>query len=164
MKDVNAEFTRIAAPASQILSKRYRIDNTELVKTTSAQLTKGKAEVLTVNSLKEFTATLTALKPNQALTFGRPEKDNVNIITKDEWTKLGKPDEPIPRTNETFFYHQSGGIMMLDYDPQELKKALPRDELISILRDVFPGLRRQHCSGGPQAPAIFLMATQTLPA
>ena len=143
MKDFKAVFTRMTAPANQALSKQYRLDdNKELIKTTSAQLSKGNAEVISVNSLKEFTATLTALKPNQALTFGRPEKDNVNIITKDEWTKLGKPDEPIPRTNETFFYPHSGGIMMLDYDPQELKKALPRDELISILRDVFPGLRK----------------------
>ena len=140
MKGVKAEFTLISAK-TQILSKKYRLDASKgLVKTTSAQLSKGHAEVITVKSLEDFSYNLSVLKPNQAITFGRPEKDNVNIITKDEWIELGKPDEPIPRTNETFFYPKSAGVMVFDYDPQESKKALSRDELIDTLREVFPDL------------------------
>jgi len=143
MKDINAIITRIAAPAGQILSKKYSLDdNQQLVKTTSAQLSKGHAEVLTVKSLNDFASILVGLKPNQALTYGRPQADRVKIVTKDEWAKRGRPDDPIPRTNEKFAYTHSAGVMMkdYDYDPETSKEAFSRDELISIMRKVFSGL------------------------
>ena len=140
MKDFKAVFTLISAK-TQILSKKYRLDASKgLVKTTSAQLSKGHAEVITVKSLEDFSSNLSVLKPNQAITYGGPKIDKVGIITKEEWVKRGRPDDPIPRTNETFFFLQSGGIMMFDYDPNDDDPALGMGDLVNILRKIFPGL------------------------
>lgn len=136
------QFTKITSDHPKILSKEYSLDKDgELQRTTSAQMTKGHAEVKCVDSPKEFANVLKGLKTNQAITYGRPEKEQVEIITKAEWEKRGKPDNPIPRAKETFRFFKSPGVMFLDYDPGNMEKAKSQEELISMLYEVCPEIQ-----------------------
>ena len=94
-----------------------------------------------MNSVDELVSVLTELKVNQALCYGIPAHD-ADLVTETEWVSLGRPDNPLPRTNSTLSWPVGPGMFMLDYDPQRDGDAvLSRAELLEALYIACPSLR-----------------------
>ncbi|MCE9665957.1 hypothetical protein LY622_21230 [Halomonas sp. M5N1S17] len=136
-----ATLTIINSINPKHLAKRYRLDDDGgLEKSSGGELITGNAEVVAVSSLTEFAALLVSLSPNQALTYGAPERDTVKIVTKSQWLKMGRPDGAVPRSKEAFSWPAGAGVMMADYDPGAVGEVLDRDTLLVNLREAVPAL------------------------
>jgi hypothetical protein len=139
--DVNvAQVTVVTAEAPDILTKQFYLDDGVLRKEGGGVLFTGHASVRGVASLSEFSNLLQSLGPEQALIYGVPERSEVGLVTKDAWTRMGEPSNPIPRTKDTFSWPEGPGIMMIDYDPAEDEQPLSADELVSTLKAAVSGL------------------------
>ncbi len=144
-----AEFTLINSREPSTLSKVYQLEldsngkiiDGKLVKKTSASMSKGTAARYRANGLKDFSDLIKTLRGNQALSFGIiGNGQDVSLVTKEKWQKLGKPANPQPRSKEAFRWNDGGSVMLLDYDPQEGEKPLSRDELVQAIRAAVPAL------------------------
>jgi len=62
----------------------------------------GNARVVDVVSLDELAALLKSLSVDQALCYGVPEANAVDVVTRDAWQRMGKPESPIPRIKDAF--------------------------------------------------------------
>jgi hypothetical protein len=110
-----ATFTRTSSIRPPILTKRYRLtDSNELDKTTAAAMIEGRAERLSVGSLLELAETLRELKPHQALIYGVAEQPSVGLITEKDWERRERPEGFIPRTTEHFAWPVGPGVLLLD--------------------------------------------------
>lgn len=137
---MQTKLTRITSRIPEILTKRFDLVGGELVKTASAHMTEGRAEVLEIESPQSFADLLLTLGTNQALTFGTPDYGDCEIVTRDEWHRLGQPKDKATRTNDHFHYAPGPGIMMIDYDPTEGVKPYDRDELLAALEFCCNGI------------------------
>lgn len=132
---------RIDARNPPVIAKHYRLESGELKKSVAAAVFRGTLTTVTMNSVDEFVNVLTGLKVNQALCYGIPAHD-AELVTEAEWISLGRPDNPLPRTNSTFSWPAGPGILMLDYDPLSAVDAvLSRTELLEALYAACPSLR-----------------------
>ncbi len=134
------QVTIISSVVPDVLTKKFALVDGKLEKEGGGVLVEGRADVRALESLSEFATLLTSLGPNQALTYGRPVAEAVDLVTKDRWEALGKPDGMIPRTKETFDWPDGPAIMMIDYDPEPNGRVLTREELIEAITDAVPGL------------------------
>lgn len=136
-----ARFTVITATEPSNLTKRFSLNaDGSLHKEGGGVLYRGNASVKEVESLADFAELLQSLTPAQALTYGVPQVDEIDLTTKADWEHRGRPETVIPRTNDTFDWPPGTGIMMLDYDPDTVAGVLSRDELVAALRAAVPGL------------------------
>lgn len=131
-------LTRVTATVPDRLTKTYRLSGNDLRQIPGGEMVSGEAEVLAVSSLEDFASLLNDLKPNQALTYGRPVKERVGLCTKRQWAESGRPEHTVPRSKESFAWPVGGGVMMLDYDPNGA--TLSRDQLIEAIKKAVPGL------------------------
>lgn len=132
-----AIFSVITSEKPQSLSKKYELINGNVNKSVCANLYEGSAAYCSVNSVEQFGRKLTSLKTNQALCYGIPKEDNCRLTTK---ANLSNSPHEYARSKEHFSWPLSGGVLMLDYDPQE-SHVKSREELYEILYDEFPALR-----------------------
>lgn len=163
----------IAAPVTILtnaygyLTKRFMMDGIRLVKQSAAQLVRGMFAVHHVSNLSELDSLLKGLESNQAVTYGRPEQDDGQIITKDA---KDAPADGIARTRENFSFGATQGIMMLDYDPPKGGIVVEANELIALVRKAMPELdgvamlwRASSSSGvngtGLQGQRIYIMVS-----
>ncbi|MHA7828925.1 MAG: hypothetical protein ACX93P_15340 [Roseovarius sp.] len=146
-----AFVTVVQSEVPEVLTKRFSLRNGSLKKEGGGVLVSGHATVRKIDSLTEFAALLTSLGPDQALIYGRPEADDIPLTTQADWQKSGRPDDVIPRTNETFFWPDGPGILMLDYDPPEGEVAMTPEELIVALKAAVPGLAQVEMLSWPSA-------------
>lgn len=123
------------------ITKEFSL-NTELKlnKKTTAQLSEGKVEIKTIDGLGGFKNLLMNLNHNQCLVYGCPSEAAKFIVTKGKWLEIGKPQDSIPRCEDTFNWLNEPGILMLDYDPTKNGKAFSRDELVVAIREACPEL------------------------
>jgi hypothetical protein len=134
-------FTVITSEKPTVLSKRYVLGpDGNLVKTTSAQMMQGRAQVVNVDSLEGLAKALAGLTPSQAVTYGIPPEPECRIYSKNEYYERGKPAGSYARTKEHFKWPEGAGIMFNDYDPRAGGAALSRDALVKIIREAVPGL------------------------
>ncbi|BBP43532.1 hypothetical protein [Thiosulfativibrio zosterae] len=138
-----ARFTVITSNNPSILTKKVELVDDKIVKTPTAQLIHGRAEVKTFNNLSDFKAVLVSLKSHQALTYGIPINGvtDATVVTSSSYNKLADKTGYISRTNEHFGWPCGPAIMMLDYDPQDGAGALSKDYLIDLLRSNVPGVK-----------------------
>lgn len=146
-----ARFAIITATNPRYLTKRFSLVAGALKKETGGVLVEGRASVTQVNSLEAFAEILQSLGPDQALTYGVPADDEVSLVTKERWQRLDEPDNPIPRTNETFDWPRGPGILMIDYDPAEGEAPLSSNELVEAIRAAAPGLSKVEMLTWPSA-------------
>lgn len=136
----NVSVCRVTTVTPKILTKQYQLVDGELQKQGGGVLVRGYAEIMSVSGLSGFADLLGTLQGDQALIYGLPDKSPVHLTTKDIWKRTGGTAHTIPRTKDTFSFRNQPGIMMLDYDPEDGGTALSKDEIVSILRSVFPML------------------------
>ena len=120
------------------LTKKWEIINGEPVKTSAGEMLEGLAACVPVAGPADFVRLLPALRENQALVFGLPPELSCRVTTRQ---KLVDSPGEIARTKEYFKWNDGSGWMMLDYDPQEGKAPLTREELLEALYSAAPGLR-----------------------
>jgi hypothetical protein len=120
------------------LSKTFTLNHDgSLTKTTSAQLTHGRAKQQSVASFAEFAALLGSLKPHQALAYGVAAQPDARVVTKDE---LPATPGAIARSRKYFRFRSAPSVMFVDYDaPEGAAPALP-DELRDMLIHASPAL------------------------
>lgn len=148
-------LTVITSTKPQRLTKHYSLQAGKLQKAGGGNMATGSAHAIAVDGLQGLADLLVSLKPNQALCYGVPERESVDVVTRDAWQKMGKPETSIPRIKEAFFWPSDYAVMMLDYDPAQSTQPLDRDGLLAILREALPGLGRVACLWFPSSSSYI---------
>ena len=133
-------ITVLTAKKPDILTKSYTLkpDGT-LQRDAGGNMLTGDAKRVYLDDLPAFANLLVSLKPNQALTFGCPDKDVYAVHTaKSDDVFDGRA---IARTREYFAWLAKPSFLMLDYDPPK-DSAKTREELLKALIDAVPALGR----------------------
>lgn len=120
------------------LTKTFSKANGKVEKKAAAFLTRGVFNVFIIATLKALDVLLNSLKPNQAVTYGRPEQDAGNVIVQ---SAITPPPDTVFRTRDYFAFNASPGILMLDYDPPKHSPAVSKYELIAMLHKACPALK-----------------------
>lgn len=120
------------------LTKQWELIDGEPVKTSAGEMLEGLAARVPVAGPADLVRLLAALQEGQALVFGLPPEVSCRVTTQQ---KLADSPGAIARTKEHFKWSDGSGWMMLDYDPQEGKAPLTREELLAALYRAAPGLR-----------------------
>lgn len=105
-------FTKFTSITPKLLSKSFSLTDDKLMKTSSADMSEGQAQLMTCADLREFDAVLGSLSGSQALCYGTAPSHPIATIRAAE--KLQPGD--IARTKEFFSFPTGPGIMMLDHD------------------------------------------------
>lgn len=147
----DARVTQITAETPKRLTKSFHLKNGALQKEPGGILIKGNASIRGIANLDAFSSLLEALGTDQALVYGVTDLDPCKIVTEQEWQRLGRPNNPLPRTAQHFDWPDGPGILMLDYDPDEGADALSRDALIEELRQAVPALANVELLWWPSA-------------
>ena len=139
---MDASCTLITAINPTTVTKEFSLhDNGELNKKTTAHVTAGRMETVVCKNMNEFSVLLKRLETNQCLVYGVPPHSPVDLVTEEEWVKVGCLSSQIARTKKTMNWPTGPGILMLDYDaPKDEKLALTQEELVRILFEACPGL------------------------
>lgn len=137
--------------ASSRITKHYHLNGSELAKLGGGVMSSGRAEVVEVDGLEGLADLLATLGPKQALCYGSPEREQANVVTWKKWQAMGKPENPIPRVKETFFWPAGCGVMMFDYDPPNNAQPLDREGLLAALHEALPELARVSCLWFPSS-------------
>jgi hypothetical protein len=135
-----AVFSRISSTSPSVVTKRMRLVGGELTKSTSANITGGTVERITVGSLAELAQLLVALGPHQCLAYGITPGDVMALVTRLAWLRAGRPAGQVARTLECFAWPQGPGILMLDFDPLPNAPVMARDALVAAVRLACPAL------------------------
>ena len=134
--------TVIESLQPKFMTKKFSLkpDGT-LLKTSIAELTRGRCQRFDVTTLHQFSSLLDGLKPNQAMLYGiAPGHPAANVVTK---TALAATpmENTVTRSREFFQFAPAPGIMMLDHDGvQEGHDQLTPDELRGKLIEAAPVL------------------------
>jgi len=137
------QFTRITSIEPPILSKSYTLEDGQLTKAVSAQLTRGIATRRRIERFSAFVSELKTLQTSEALTFGIASHDVAQIITKRAYEKLpeSQKDLFLTRSNAHFVWPEGPAIMMFDIDPPSHGAALSRESVLKLFEEVCPMLR-----------------------
>lgn len=147
----NPRLTIITSSKPKRLTKHYTLQAGKLNKAGGGNMAAGHAQTVEVEGLRGLADLLGELQPNQALCYGTPERESVDVVTREAWLQMGKPETPIPRIKETFFWPADCAVMMLDYDPQVSRQPLDRDGLLAVLHDAVPALTDVSCVWFPSS-------------
>lgn len=155
-------FTIVTSDIPKCITKKYRLEGDELVKSTSANLVRGQAEIRYLSSVQAFAVQLTTLGTNQCLVYGVPPND-VGLVSEREWRKVGCPEDPIPRTTKMFSWPKGPAILMLDRDvPKDGSANLGKDELVQILFKACPELASASFVWYPSASSFIYAGEKEL--
>jgi hypothetical protein len=146
-----ARLTVITATKPKRITKQYHLTAGELTQVGGGVMVAGNARVVDVVSLDELAALLKSLSVDQALCYGVPEANAVDVVTRDAWQRMGKPESPIPRIKDAFFWPAGYAVMMFDYDPAPNQQPLDRSGLIEALHMAVPALREVSCLWFPSS-------------
>ena len=120
------------------LTKSFSTVAGQVHKQAAAKLAQGIFAVHTVESLSALNTLLEGLKPNQAVTYGRPQQDSGIVVAQSVFNpQVGA----ITRTRENFTFSPGPGVLMLDYDPPKEAAALSNVELMAMLHKACPELK-----------------------
>jgi len=138
---VDVALTRITAIKPNTVTKEFSLNpEGTLDKVTTAYVTAGTMETVEVKELAAFSELLQNLSTNQCLTYGVTGRDTVDLMTEKAWALAGRPVTALPRSAKHMFWGESGGILMLDYDPEKDSKALTQEEIVATLVTACPWL------------------------
>ena len=132
------QLCRITSSDPKVVTKEFWLSNGKLEKKTTAHVSEGHMEIVSLDGIEAFSKLLQSLQTNQCLTYGIPPA-NANLVSKRIWLKRGKPDGFLPRAKELFKWPVNGGVMMLDYDaPKDGSEPLDKVGLLDALREAVP--------------------------
>lgn len=133
------QLTLIQSESPKTITKTYSLKDGVMCKETVANMTKGRANNVQVESVTVFGELLKTINSSQALVFGVTGHKEVGILTKEQLENKGRPAGFISRTKDCFYWPHGAGIMLLDYDPpKQSDKPLSREELLDKLNKVIP--------------------------
>ncbi len=87
---------QITSTNPKVVTKEFWLSNGKLEKRTTAHVSEGYMEVISLTGINEFAELLQNLRTNQCLTYGIPPSD-ANLMSKEKWYKQGKPSGYLPR-------------------------------------------------------------------
>jgi len=125
-------FSVISSEQPSYLTKRYRIENGKIVKTSGGQMTAGSVKLSAVANMIEFAALLPDLKHNQALCYGVPKGLAVGA-TKTLTTEANRSTDNLSRTNKDFQWSNGAGVLFIDHDT-----GLDKETFLSIFEQILP--------------------------
>lgn len=154
-----AHLTVVTSQRPTILSKLIRRDaHGDLLKSGGGVLVEGEGRIRQAADLARFAEVLLELGPDQALTYGVPRRGDGPILSRAVHARLGHPTRATTRTRDQFIWPDGPGILMLDYDPNDV--VLGCEDLVAILREAAPGLAEARMLWWPSASShIFDAAT-----
>lgn len=117
------------------LSKSFRLSESgEINKTAAAQMTDGKATLITID-FSDFATKLSSANTSTAFGYGLFEQDKYGKSAKlTVKNKANNAKRLIARTKEYFSYMPQPGIIMLDFDPsQNGHSIISSSEMMDIL-------------------------------
>lgn len=159
---MTASCTLVTSEIPSCLTKEYGLKAGELVKSTSANLVKGRADIVSIPNIRAFADLLTALHKNQCLIHGVPPKA-VELVSERMWQELGCPEDPIPRTAKMFSWPAGPAILMLDRDaPKDGSRSLGKKALFQILLNACPALECADFVWYPSASSFIYAGDQEL--
>lgn len=126
------KFSIINSEQPSYLTKRYRIEDEKIIKTSGGQMTAGSVKLVSVANMIEFAAILPELRHNQALCYGVPNGLQVGA-TKAISTKAKRNAENLSRTNKDFQWSSGTGVLFIDHDT-----GLDKETFLSIFEQIFP--------------------------
>lgn len=143
--DNNAQrikLTVITGTTPSTLTKKYSLNSAGAMQCqTSANMVAGWTKRLELNSAQEFAEILQKLEPKHALMYGVTEQPEALVYSRKKFEELGKPADAITRTKEHFTWPAGGGVLMLDYDPENGARPLTQAQLLDTLASVLPELK-----------------------
>ena len=137
-----AQLTVLTSEYPKDLTKQILLDKDgNMIKQPSANLSKGTAELVSIQSMQEFSELLQSLETNQALIYGVPSGalSQAKVVTKKAFGALEDTEGVITRSNDHFEWPAGPGIMMFDYDPDG--EALGQEAVLQLLYDVCPEIK-----------------------
>jgi hypothetical protein len=129
------KFSIITSEQPAYLTKRYCLENGELIKTSGGQMTSGSVKLISIKNMLEFAMMLPGLKHNQALCYGVPRGLNVGE-SKNLTTEANRTPENLSRTNKDFFWSSEPGILFIDHDT-----GLDKEKFLNIISKTMPELK-----------------------
>ncbi len=145
----------INATKPKCVTKEFSLVDGKLEKKTIASVFEGSMQVQEFENASQFAVFLQTLSPNQCLTYGIPPRD-AELVTEEMWINLGQPDDPLPRTQAVFGWHDGPGILMLDYDaPKDGTKQLGAKELINTLLKACPDIKSSNLIWWPSTSSLI---------
>ena len=141
VKRISFDLTRFTAADNRPCGKRISVEDGKIRKESlSNNMFGGTFERITVESPAAFADLLnTGLKPCNALAYGVPRDQDDGLLTTRKRKAAG--EEGVTRTRENYEWPETGGILMLDYDPAPGQPAVDKEELLEILYKICPELR-----------------------
>lgn len=134
-------LTQITSSQPKVLTKQCSLDNAGTMHCkASANMYMGEAQQVQVTTANDFANLLQSLSDNQALCYGVAHVSNIRMLSLTEYEKQGKPADAITRTKDMMHWPTGGGVLMLDYDPQDGRPALSKVQLLKTLTEVMPEL------------------------
>lgn len=128
------QFSKITSTVPDTLTKEYRLEAGELIKSTVANLVEGEVSKVFISSIQELKRELKNLRKNQAIMSGITRHEKIKIVTEKKWCSLGKPEVPIPRTKEHFCWPEGPALLILDHDVTDGLEVLKSDDLVDSVR------------------------------
>ena len=124
--------------AHGILTKKIYLNPDGTLRKDSSQcfMSRGVAERVHFNNLKELADFLPTVELNQAIAHGTCGYDNVKIVSA---KKYRNQPGTIARTKDFFNYTAGPTLAMIDYDPDEGQPVHEYTEIIRIIDLVCPG-------------------------
>lgn len=134
MNATNIQICKITATRPKIVTKEFWLDDGEIKKNTTADVTAGQMEIVPIDDMVGFAELLHGLEINQCLTYGIPPR-NASLTTEKKWVQQGKPADCLPRTKSVFNWPSGHGILMLDYDaPKDGSIPMSKEQLLDTVR------------------------------
>lgn len=157
-------ITRFTSVSPATITKRIELNNDgELVKTTPPQMSRGRADVLSLGNLDAFANVLRSLSPAQALCYGIPKVSGTEFeVFSQQTLPTERTSNQITRTKDDLRWSDGAGVLMLDYDPQEGRPPLDRDTLLAYLTFAVPALGKTSCVWFPSASSCIWNGTREL--
>lgn len=138
------------------LSKTISVNSKgELVKASSAELSRGRVNQRSFESLEDFCKYMCSLPPHMAVALGLSGYKTAFILSKDKLASYQGKKTVITRSRENFFWSKGPGILVLDYDPAPNQKPLTPDVLVQIIREAVPELKHVTIGVKPSASSYI---------
>lgn len=139
-----------------ILGKHcFKDDAGNFQKKTTAYVSEGSLERIEFEDPAGLIDIFVNLKENQALCYGVAKNNATKLLSQDRWLKSGKPSDCITRTDRCIEWGSDGGILMLDYDPDE-KENLEIEVLLQRLFAAYPVLEEiSHITGYSSSSYLY---------
>jgi len=137
---VQNKITFTQYKSNDSLSKRYWLEDGEIQKQASAQMTKGTADRVTM-PFADFAQALAKQSDRQAFGYGihphrYPDKVSINVKGKEN------PDKNIISRSLDFLQYSGPGVVMNDHDPNPYGQTFTPDDLLAALISVHPEIAK----------------------